>query len=66
MRTTFYMNLDVVVMVEKTNVPWAKSVRAHKVVVANRALVLAVSCEHTLETHAHTFNVLNRTPALCS
>jgi hypothetical protein len=59
-----YPILYSVVMVIELHVPWAQPVAPYKLFVPGRALVLCISSEHALDTHADALHVLNWTPTL--
>lgn len=50
-------------MIIKINVPRTLPVRFHKLSIPRRPLVLCVSGQHGLQTHAHAFDVLHGRPA---
>lgn len=54
------------VLVYEANVSRPLRIPAHKFVVAWWSLVLSITSQHALKTHAHALNVLNGRPALSS
>lgn len=51
-------------MVIEIDVSWSSSVVGHELLIAFRSLVLGVSGQHALETHAYAFHILYGCPAL--
>src|SRR5438105_7008455 len=54
------------IVVVEIDVPRAQSISPHKVLIAWRPLVLGVSCQHALNAHAYTLDVLDWAPSLAS
>ena len=51
-------------MKDKINIAWSEPVGPNKIGISRGPFVLGVASEHTLDADAHTFDVLNRGPAL--
>ncbi len=52
------------ILIHETDVSGSLRVPPHKILVPWRPLILGVSCQHALDTHAHTCDILHRAPSL--
>jgi hypothetical protein len=59
-----FPTLHVIIVVVEVDIPRSEAVRAYKVLVARRPLVLGVARQHALQAHADALDVLNGAPPL--
>jgi hypothetical protein len=57
---------NLVIMIVEINVAGSQPVAPDKLFITRRSFSFAVSREHALYAHTHTFHILYRTPALSS
>ena len=53
-------------MVVEIDIPRSEPVCPYELLVAGRPLILRVPCQHALQAHAHTLDILHGAPALLS
>ena len=57
---------NLIIIIKKTNIPRPLTIRPHKLLVPRRPLVPRIPGQHTLQRHAHGFNILGGCPSLAA